>query len=74
MKRFVGLYIHGFNSTEVIVEILLHFLGQKCLLLKRGTYNHGKTFVVLFKTMKTMKVYPSESFPVYDNVNRKIFV
>ena len=49
VSRFIGLHIYGFNSTEVIVEILLRCLDQKCLLLKRGTYNYGKTFAVLLK-------------------------
>ena len=26
---------------------------------------HGKTFTVLLKTAKSVKVYPSKSFPVY---------
>ena len=64
MKKFVGLNIHGFNATEVFTAIFSRFLGQKCLLLKRGTYIYGKTFEVLLKTTKTTKVYPSESFSV----------
>ena len=29
-ERFAGLNIHGFNPTEVFVEILLHCLDQNC--------------------------------------------
>ena len=52
MKKFAGLNFCGFNPSEVVVEILLHFLIQKCLLLKSGTYIHGKAFTVLLKTTK----------------------
>ena len=27
VERFSGLNVHGFNNTEVVVEILLHCLG-----------------------------------------------
>ena len=56
VERFAGLNVCGFNPTKVFVEILSCCLSQKCLLLKRGTYIHGKTFVVLLKTTKTMNV------------------
>ena len=56
MEKFAGLNFCGFNPTEVFVEILSHFLTQKCLLLKSGTYIHGKTFTVLFLTTKAMKL------------------
>ena len=62
MEIFAGLNVCGFNPTEVFAEILSRFLGQKCLLLKGGTYIHGKTFAVPLKTMKTMRVSPENLF------------
>ena len=56
MERFAGLNACGFNPTEVLAEILSCCLSQKYILLKKGTYIHGKTFAVLLKTTKTMKV------------------
>ena len=56
VERFAGLNVHGFNPTEIITEVLSRCLGQKCLLLKRVAYIHRKTFMVLLKTTKTMKV------------------
>ena len=56
VEKFAGLNVWGFNPNEVFMEILPHFLGQKCLFLKRGAYIHGKTFTVLLKTVKTIKV------------------
>ena len=56
MERFAGPNVCSFNPTKAFTEILSHCLGQKCLLLKRGAYIHGKTFVVLLKTAKTVKV------------------
>ena len=32
MEIFTGLNVHGFNPTEVSVEIFSHCLDQKCLL------------------------------------------
>ena len=67
-ERFAGLDIHGFSAIEVLMEILscclamsTHYLVQ----LKTGTYIHVKTLTVLRKTVKNMKVQPSESFLVY---------
>ena len=54
--NFTGLNFCIFNPTKVFTEILSSFLSQKCLLLKRGTYIHGKILVMLMKTTKTMKV------------------
>ena len=61
-ERFVGLNICSFSATEVVAEIFLHFLGHKQYIsthylvqLKRGIYIHGKTFVVLLKTVKNGK-------------------
>ena len=31
-ETFAGLNVHVFNPNKVFVEILLHCLGQKCLL------------------------------------------
>ena len=56
MEKLAGLNFRSFNPTEIFAEIPLRFLSQKCLLLKRGTYIHGKTFAVLLKTAKTVKV------------------
>ena len=46
VEEFAGLDFHSFNHTEVFVEIPLRFFSQKCLLLKRGAYIHGKTFTM----------------------------
>ena len=56
---FTGLNVCAFNPIEVVAEILLRCLGQKCFLfstIKRGAYIHGRTFVVLLKTVKSAKV------------------
>ena len=52
VEKFTGLNFHGFNPTKVFTEILPRFLSQKCLLLKRDAYIHGKTFTVVLKTVK----------------------
>ena len=43
-----------FQPIKVFMEILSRCLGQKCFLfsVNRDAYIHGKTFVVLLKTMK----------------------
>ena len=51
MEKFAGLNVRDLNPNEVFTEILSHFLGWKCLFLKRGAYIHGKTFTVLLKTV-----------------------
>ena len=56
MEKFGGLNFHSFHPTKVFMELFSRFLSQKCLLLKSGTYVHRKTFAVLLKTAKTMKV------------------
>ena len=56
MEKITELNFRGFNPTEVFTDILLQFLTQKCLLLKSDAYIHGKTFVVLLKTTKTVRV------------------
>ena len=38
VEKFAGLNVRGFNPNEVFTEILLHFLGQKCLFLERCLY------------------------------------
>ena len=70
-ESFAGLNFRGFDPVKYFAEILSRFIGQECLCYidnyLRGTrvkYSQ-KTFAVLFKTAKTMKVWPSESFPVY---------
>ena len=56
-ERFAELNIHGFTTIKVFAEIYSRFLGHKySLLSKRGTYIHGKTFAVLQKTAKNVKV------------------
>ena len=55
-EKITGLNFCGFKPTEIFADILSRFLSQKCLLLKSGTYIHGKTFTVLLKTTKTVKV------------------
>ena len=59
MERYAGLNIRGFDSTEVFAETLSRCLGQNAYYLaqvKRGAYIHGKTFTVLLKFAKTVKV------------------
>ena len=56
MENFAGLNFRSFNPTEAFAEILSHLFSQKCLLLKSGAYIHKKTFTVLLKTVKTVKV------------------
>ena len=56
MEKFARLSVRGFNPTQVFMEICSCCLGQKCLLVTRGTYIHGKAFTVLLKTAKTVKV------------------
>ena len=46
VEKFTGLNFHGFNPSKVFAEIPSRFLSQKCLLLKRGAYIHGKTFTM----------------------------
>ena len=54
-ESFAGLNFRGLLATSVYVIFIIKLV-----------YNiHGKTFAVLFKTAKTAKVWPSESFPVY---------
>ena len=68
VERFAGLNIHGFSLIEVFVEILSCCLGQKyslfSIIKERNLYSQ-KTFVVLLKTVKNAKVYPSKSSPTY---------
>ena len=67
MKRFVGPHIHSFNSTEIIVEILLRCFGQKCLLLNRGAYIHRKTFCCALENHKSLAQW---IFPCLQYVGR----
>ena len=51
-KRFTGLYVCGFNPIKVFVEILLHCLGQKCLLfniIKERCLNSWENFHGIFE-------------------------
>ena len=56
IEEIAGLNIRGFNLTKVFAEKPLLFLSQKCLLLTRSAYIHGKTCAVLLKTAKTVKI------------------
>ena len=56
VKKFAVLNFCGFNLIGVFADILLRFLTHRCLLFRSGTYIHGKTFTVLLKTAKTVKV------------------
>ena len=38
VEKFAGLNFCDFHPIKVFLEILLHFLSQKCLLLTRGAY------------------------------------
>ena len=49
--------------SRVALAVSVHYGVQ----LKRGTYIHIITFVVLLKTVKTAKVQPSKAFPVYSS-------
>ena len=67
-ERFTELNICGFIAIEVFTETFSCCLGHKCSLfstIKEKCLYSQKTFVVLQKTVKNTKVYPSESFPVY---------
>ena len=68
MERFGGLNFCSFNPTEVFEEILSNCLGQKCLLLKRGTYTQGKTCSTLDHREKH-KASASKSFYVHSATN-----
>ena len=68
MERFGGLNFCSFNPTEVFEEILSNCLGQKCLLLKRGTYTQGKTYGTLDHREKH-KGSASKSFHVHSATN-----
>ena len=58
-KRFAGLNICCFSVIEVFTEILSRCLGHSAhylVQLKRDTYIHGTTFVILPRTVKNVKV------------------
>ena len=59
VERYTGLNIRGFDSTEVFAEHFHVALARSAYYLaqlKRGAYIHGKTFMVLLKIAKTVKV------------------
>ena len=66
VERFTELIVHGFNSTEVFMEILLHFLGQKCLLF-REVLIFTENFHGTLENRKNEKVQPCEPFTVYNS-------
>ena len=44
-EKFAGLNFHGFNPTKALWKYFhISLAMQKCLLLKRGAYIHGKNF------------------------------
>ena len=55
-ERFVGLNICSFSAIKVFTEIFLHISAHYLVQLKRGTYIHGKSFAVLLKIVKNVKV------------------
>ena len=66
VQRLTELNIYSFNPTEVLTEILLHFLGQKCLLF-REVLIFTENFRGTLENRKNEKVQPSEPFPVYNS-------
>ena len=58
MERFAGLNICSFSPIKAFTEILSCCLGQRYALLKRGAYNHEKTFSVLLTTVENAKFSP----------------
>ena len=58
-ERFTGLNIHGCSTIKVLTKILSRCLGHKYSLfriIKERHYIHGKTFMVVLKTVKNAKV------------------
>ena len=67
-ERFAGLNICGLSLIKVFTKIISHCFGHSAhylVQLKRSAYIHGKTFVLLLKTMKNAKVWLSKTFPIY---------
>ena len=64
MEKFAGLNIRGFNPTKVFAEIFHVALARSAHYLKE-TLIFMEKLSVLLKTAKTVKVWPSEAFPVY---------
>ena len=59
VERFAGLNICGLNRTEVFMETLPHYLGQKWLLLRRGAYIHKNSHGALENHKKLGKFSPA---------------
>ena len=66
VERFAELNVYGFNPTEVFMEILLHFLGQKRLLF-REVLIFIENFHGTLENHKNEKVQPCEPFTVYNS-------
>ena len=68
MEKYAGLDFRDFNPLKFSCKCFHVSLTRSAnTLLKSGTYIHKKKFVVLLKTTKIMKVYPSKSFPIYSS-------
>ena len=66
MEKFAGLNTHGFNSIEVLSEILLHCLGQKCLLfsiIKERCLHLQKNFCGTLENCENHKNLAQRIFP-----------
>ena len=65
-KKFAGLNVCGFNPIEVFAELLLHCLGQKCLLFsiikKRCLYSQ-ENFHGTLENHEKCKILAQQKFP-----------
>ena len=62
VERFVGLNIHGFSPIKALQKYFCVVFTRSALYLvqlKRDTYIHRKTFVVLLKTVKMLNFCPA---------------
>ena len=59
MERFAGLKIHSFKPIEVSAQILLHCLGQKCLLFSIIKERHLYSWENFYGTPENHKNYKS---------------
>ena len=54
MERFAGLNNRSFGFTEISVEILLHWLGQKCFIIKDRYLYSRKIFCGTLKNSESL--------------------